>query len=343
MVRRARRILFGQDTQKVEILRSKIDQIPFPLKDTLLGNCIRQVRRELKRCGITQMRPVFYLSNEYGTVVGTANIGLGFWDADPVMWELYRESRGTANAKPDIMLLLRHECGHAFCYSYKLYRSPEFRKLFRVRGNFFWTYPKTDRYVPNPWSKDFVNPFGDHYAQKHPDDDFADTFAEFLAGGWRERYRSKPGAMRKLKYVDRMVRLYGRRPPLILNDPRNLDLPVSQMRQTVREFLRAPIGRYKTRAEGYIDPDLEEIFARRRNGARPASELIQEARREIERRVSAWSGAPLAIVRDILEKIAERADALGLGVREKRRALVDLSAYVCALATRYVTTGKFRP
>jgi hypothetical protein len=319
MVRHARRILFGQDTQKVELLRSRIDQLQWPLKDTLLAECIRQVRRELRRAGITRMNPVFYLSNEYGTVVGTANIGLGFWDADPVMWELYRESRGTANSKADIMLLLRHECGHAFCYSYKLYRSPEFRKLFRVRGNFFWTYPKTDRYVPNPWSKDFVNPFGDHYAQKHPDDDFADTFAA------------------------RMVRQYGRRPPLIVNDEKNLDLPVTEMRQTVREFLRAPIGRYKTRAEGYIDPDLETMFIPRRNGTKPASGLIQESRRQIERRVAAWSGAPIAIVRDILEKIAERSDALNLGVKEKRAALVDLSAYVCALATRYVTTGRFRP
>lgn len=307
-----------------------------------MEQCIRQVRRDLRESGIAQMRPQFFLSNEYGTVVGTANIGVGFWDADPLLWELCREARGTANSRPDILLLLRHESGHAFCYSYKLYREPEFRRLFRVRGHFFWTYPKTDRYVPNPWSKDYVNPFGDHYAQKHPDDDFADTFAEFIAGGWKQRYRAKPGAMRKLRYVARAVRRFGRKPLLVENDPENLDLPVDEMRQTVREFLRAPIARYKERAKGYLDPDLQEIFVVRRNGAMPADTFVAKFGREVEATVAAWSGAPLPVIRDILGKIRQRSVALGLGVREKRRTLVDLAAYVSALATRFAETGKFR-
>jgi len=288
------------------------------------------------------MKPVFYLSNEYGTVVGTSNIGVGFWDADPTLWELYQEARGTANSKADILLLLRHECGHAFCYSYKLYRQPEFRRLFRVRGHFFWTYPKTDRYVPNPWSKDFVNPFGDHYAQKHPDDDFADTFTEFLAGGWKQRYRAKPGALRKLRYVDRMVRKWGRKPALVPNDPENLDLPLSEMRQSVRDFLRASIARYKTRAQGYLDSDLEAIFVRRRNGCTPAGEFVSKFGREVEGRASAWSGAAAPVVRDILDKIRARAGALGLGVEDKRKTLVELSAYVTSLATRFAMSGRFR-
>jgi hypothetical protein len=341
-MRRSRQVLFGDDTRKLELLRSRINRLELPLPGTLLDRCFRQVRRDLRRVGIGQMRPVFFLSNEYGTVVGTANIGVGFWDADPLLWELCRESRGTANSRRDILLLLRHECGHAFCYSYKLYRDKEFRRLFRVRGNFFWTYPKTDRYVPNPWSKDYVNPFGDHYAQKHPDDDFADTFAEFLAGGWRQRYRAKPGAMRKLRYVARMAARFGRKPPLVENDPRNLDQPVEEMAQTVREFLRAPVARYKERAKGFVDADLEEMFVRRRNGAQAASAFLAKFGREVESRAAAWSGAPAPVVRDILGKIRERADDLGLGVVDKRRTLVDVTAYVSALATRWVEVGKFK-
>lgn len=341
-MRRSRRILFGDDTQKLELLRSRIDRLDLPLKGTLLGECIGQVRRDLKRAGIHHMRPVFYLSNEYGTVVGTANIGLGFWDAHPVLWELYQEARGTANSKADILLLLRHESGHAFCYSYKLYRDQEFRRLFRVRGHFFWTYPKTDRYVPNPWSKDYVNPFGDHYAQKHPDDDFADTFAEYLKGGWRQRYRSKPGALRKLRFVDRMVRKFGKKPPLIESGSGVLDLPLSEMKQTVREFLRASVGRYKDRALGFLDPDLERIFPRRRNGRTTASDFVSKFGREVESKVASWSGASAPVVHDILDKIRDRADALRLGVEDKRRALVDLSAYVSALATRFTLSGRFR-
>ena len=43
-----------------------------------------------------------------------------------------------------------------------------------------------------------------HYAQKHPDEDWAETFAVWLEGGpWRRRYRDWQVALAKLEYVDR--------------------------------------------------------------------------------------------------------------------------------------------
>ncbi|MBI2899079.1 MAG: hypothetical protein HYY17_02775 [Planctomycetes bacterium] len=335
-MRHSRRILFGDETRKLELLSTRIDRLDLPLRGTLLDECFRRVRRDLRRAGIDEMRPNFYLSDEYGTVVGTANIGVGFWDADPLLRELHRDARGGTNSRADILLLLRHECGHAFCYLYKLYRDAEFRRLFRVRGHFFRTYPSTDRYVPNPWSKHFVNPFGDHYAQKHPDDDFADTFAEFLAGGWKRRYRAKPGALKKLRYVERTVRAWGRKPAIVRSDPRDLDQPLNRMKRTVRAFLRARVGRYDPR--GFLDPDLSSIFTRRGSAGR----FLDRFEGEIVRQAAVWSGAPARVVGDILDKVRERAEARRLGVRDTHRTLVELTAYVSSLATHYATTGRFR-
>ncbi len=44
---------------------------------------------------------------------------------------------------------------------YKLYRRDDFREIFNVKGNYFLTYPVTERYIEraNPWSRDFVNGF----------------------------------------------------------------------------------------------------------------------------------------------------------------------------------------
>ena len=50
-----------------------------------------------------------------------------------------------------------------------------------------------------------------HYAQKHPDEDFAETFAVWLdpASRWRRRYKDWQVALAKLEYVDRIVDVEG--------------------------------------------------------------------------------------------------------------------------------------
>src|SRR5262249_61839757 len=103
--------------------------------------------------------------------------------------------------KREIMMYLRHEAGHAFNYAYKLYRTPEWKTLF---GPFRRRY--RDNYRPVPFSRNYVRHLAGWYAQKHPDEDFAETFAVWLTprSGWRRRYRNWP-ALRKLEYVDELM------------------------------------------------------------------------------------------------------------------------------------------
>jgi hypothetical protein len=83
-------------------------------------------------------------------------------------------------------MYLRHEAGHAFNYAYRLYQTPEWRELF---GPF--NRPYRERYRPIPFDRNFVRHIEGWYAQKHPDEDFAETFAVWLTPGsrWRVRYR----------------------------------------------------------------------------------------------------------------------------------------------------------
>ena len=55
----------------------------------------------------------------------------------------------------------------------------------------------------------------DWYAQSHPDEDFAETFAVWLTPGldWRERYKGWK-ALQKLEYVDELMRSLAGKPPL---------------------------------------------------------------------------------------------------------------------------------
>src|SRR5262249_42821707 len=73
-----------------------------------------------------------------------------------------------------------------------------------VFGSFGQPYP--DFYKPDPRSRGYVLHLNAWYAQAHPAEDFAETFAVWLASGeaWRNTYREWP-ALRKLEYVDRTI------------------------------------------------------------------------------------------------------------------------------------------
>ncbi len=173
MKRKTRELLYSRDTLKLETLTTPINQLGLKIKGTLIDEAIRRTREDMARVGITQLNPTFYLSNGYGCVEGTTNIAVGFYDGNDLLRELNQEFRGWRYDPADILQIVRHEVGHAFCYAYKLYRTKEFRRLFKVKGHFFNTYPEHAGRRHNPWSADFVNPAGDFYAQTHPDEDFA--------------------------------------------------------------------------------------------------------------------------------------------------------------------------
>lgn len=223
-----------------KILNTRVNKLGLSLKGSTIENCIGELFDQLEESKI-KLRPKFYLSDGYGTCEGTANIGVAFWDIDNHLQMLGASYLGELYDIWDMRMVLRHEVGHAFCYSYKLYRRREFRKIFNVQGHFFNTYPMHDNFKKNPWSHDFVNPCGDHYAQKHPDDDFAETFATLLdpRTNWRRAYKHRRGALEKLAYVDSLIQELRAKPVLAKNDPDKVYGPIEEVTSTVREFFAA--------------------------------------------------------------------------------------------------------
>lgn len=347
-MRKTRQQLFDENTRRVELLTTPMGRLGVSLRSGLLGKCLKRFREELEREKLA-LRPYFYLGNEYGCVEGTGNVSLGFWDTDEDLRALNHEGRGFIYDERELMALLRHEMGHAFCYSYKLYRDRDFRRLFEVEGHFFNTYPSGSRFRKWPWSRDFVNPNGDHYAQKHPDDDFAETFAVWMdrSEGWRARYRHKPGAIRKLKYVDETVRKLGRKQPVVENHRDLVHSPIESIRMTVGGFLGISPRRYFRKATGYIDPDLKEIFNLRRagRGRVRAVEFLKQNRRFMSDRLVYWSGVGEYAVKDILDKVSLRLKALELYVKKEdvQRKLLELMSYLSVLLMNYRHTEMYLP
>jgi hypothetical protein len=353
-MRRSRELLFQTDTLKLELLNTPINQLDLRYEDTIFAQAIPVVREELRRAGLRKLNPVFYISTGYGCIAGQPIISLGFYDFHPLLKDLNEEFRGWRYSDGDIFDLLRHECGHAFCYSYKLYRRKDFRALFDVHGNFFNTYPVRDDYDYNPWSRSYVNPNGDHYAQKHPDEDFAETFTVWLTprSGWKRAYQGYPLALNKLRYADRIVKEVGCHPPLVEIDEGWKLEPYEDVKQTVAQFMRAKPNRYYHKATGYVDPDLKDLFRGQpaRLGRRElftkfmrAEQFIKAHKQQLITRVGYWVGVDTTVVFDLLDKMMARAKALNLWLEraQEERKLVELTSYVTTLCANYKNAGDY--
>jgi hypothetical protein len=355
-VRRTRQILFQTETRKLELLNTPINQLPLGIPGTFFERAIGVVMEDLGRVGVRRLEPVFYLSTGYGCIAGSPIISVGFYDCDPLLKDLNEEFRGWRYTDQDVVNLVRHEVGHAFCYAYKLYRTPEFRELFDVQGNFFNTYPESEKYDYNPWSRNYVNPSGDHYAQKHPDEDFAETFCVWLTprSGWRRKYRARPTVLRKLQYVDRVVKELARETPLVETKMSWMYDRVEDVKQTVAQFMRAKPTYYLSRATGYVDPDLRAMFrpepriAGRRALFRDylrAEAFLRLHKQSLTPRIAYWVGVDTTVVHDLLDKCVHRARDLNLWVEREQcdTKLVELTSYISALCVHYRDTGYYMP
>ena len=220
------------DGELQKLLSSKINELSLTIKGTYIEASIAQLYQELEQSGIS-FKPKTYLTDEWGCPNRVPVIGIPFYLANPKLFKLISQITGLkVKNDAEVMMLLRHEAGHTFNYAYHLYRKPEWRLLFGL-----FSQPYKADYQPVPFSANFVNHLSGWYAQKHPEDDFAETFAVWLTPNseWQKQYSHTP-ALAKLLYIDKMIRKYGQQPPDITDG--KLDIPVKDMTMTVEAWCK---------------------------------------------------------------------------------------------------------
>jgi hypothetical protein len=298
---------------------------------------VQQLYRELEQKKLMKFHPLCYLSDEWGCPSGEPVIGIPFYLADADLAQLERETNDLEDPR-EIMMYLRHEAGHAFNYAYKLHRTPEWKQLF---GPF--RRPYHDNYRPIAFSRNFVRHLAGWYAQKHPDEDFAETFAVWLTprSAWRKRYRGW-GAMAKLQYMNRIARKLGNVDPVRRRG--RTDITVDEMEGTVAEFYQQ-VNHDIPLTDLALDTDLRDIFdgSKRRKTAKPAHEFLDAQRKAVVDKVAYWTGAQRPLIKKLIEVIEKRIEELGLFADSSREAehLIQITVYVTALAMNYMARGKF--
>ncbi len=322
------------------LLPRRISQLGLKLEGSPVERYVKMLYRELEHKGLKHFRPPTYLTDEWGCPSGEPIIGIPFYLADRKLIRLEQEMDDVEDAR-EIRMYLRHEAGHAFNYAYKLHETPEWRELFGP-----YNRPYRDRYRPVPFDRNFVRHIEGWYAQKHPDEDFAETFAVWLTprARWRVRYRGWP-AMRKLRYVDRMAHTFGETEPFVRLA--STDITVEEMDMTLEEFFRANQPETPP-VEVALENDLPDLFVRkgrRTKGIRPAWEMVRQHRIDLINKIEYWTGVRRNVVRGLVESIEEAAGRLQLYVETEAEhtALVELTTYATTLAMNYLTRGSFAP
>ncbi len=332
------------------LTRTPIKDLGLRIEGTPLEPVLREFEGELAAAGIV-LRPRWYLSTEWGVPFGTIAIAIPFYLARPDLRDLHAERVGHIEGigKADILRYLRHEMGHVVNYAYKLYEREEWVRLF---GSI--TQPYLEEYRPSPFSRRYVRHLPGWYAQKHPDEDWSETFAVWLTPGrdWRGEYRQWPTVLAKLEYCEAVVREVGPRPPA---DPATeLDEDVRELAYSLDEFYRA------TGADGHeLPPGLEgairSIFddlgpvrgagERGGEGVLPASALILRLERELMSDVFRWTGHFPEKTRVLVRHLAKLADQLGQGypAAREREAVIGITTLVTALAMNHVHSGDYLP
>ncbi len=286
------------------------------LSSSTLETRVRQLYGELAAKGI-RFRPHFWLAEEWFSPDGVPGIAIPFYLAHPRLTRLERRFMHEVEGGNDkwLMRILRHETGHAIDTAFALRRRKAWRQVFGKASRRYPSY-----YSPRPASRRFVLHLGHWYAQSHPTEDFAETFAVWLPrrSRWRSQYDGWP-AKAKLEFVDSTMRgLEGRR-AIRLN--RDLVEPLADNRRTLRQHYRRKRERYEVDTSVAFDRRLQRVFGRCADHPRAvaASRFLREVRPQLRRLLIRRARMHPYLVNHVMRTATQRARQLDLCVRGSQR------------------------
>ncbi len=326
-----------------QLLSLRFCELGLDIEKTPLAESVARFYEELANRNIL-FHPRCYLADEWLCPDEEPVIGIAFFLAHPRLRKLEHKMMLEVEGgdKTSFMKLLRHEAGHAMNYAYSFHRRKRWKQLF---GPFNARYP--DRYRYRPYSKRFVRHLAEWYAQYHPDEDFAETFAVWLdpSSNWRDKYKGWK-ALEKLEYVDALMKEIAGQPPRKGSGRKHWD--VSKMRTRLVNHYRQ---RRRFQAETYPDfhdPQLNKIFLPPDEGGKKkrrqtARKLIRKHRKEILDRVALWTGEKKFLINRLLKDIISRCGELALETGEDEAKIVmETAVYVTAQTMNYLYTGRYR-
>ena len=320
-----------------DLLERRISKLGLRLEGTTLEPLTRQLYDELSAHALV-FHPPCHIGDEWFVPIGIPAIFVPFF----LVHDRLRAAERTMMLEVEgetpewFMQLIRHEAGHAYTYAYQLTRKKKWQHIFGPTSR----EETPDTYRPRPFSRSYVVHLDDWYAQSHPDEDFAETFAVWLTPGldWRKRYAGWK-ALQKLEYVDELMRSLAGKPPVHAPKYRAVDYDCLNVK--LKTYYARKRKLYEDTYPDFYDADLRALFAA--PVGLKASRYLRLRRRRLMNSVSEWTNEKKFRVNKLLTRLIDRCDQLGLHVlNDDPQQDFRVSAFITTLVMNYLFTGKFK-
>ena len=320
-----------------QLLEKRISTLGLRLEGTHLQQLVRRLYDELSAKGLV-FHPPCHVGDEWFVPIGIPAIFIPFFLVHDRLRALERTMMLEVEGETDewFMKLMRHEAAHAYSYAYQLQRKKKWQQLFGRTSR----EGTPDTYRPRPFSRSYVVHLEDWYAQAHPDEDWAETFAIWLTPelDWRTRYAGWR-ALRKLEYVDELMRSLAGKPPV--HSPKYRIAEYNCLNITLKTYYARKRKLYEDTYPDFYDADLRQLFAAP-SGIR-ASSYLRRARRRLLNSVCQWTNEKKFRVNKLLSRLIERCDELKLHVlNDDPQQDFRVTAFITTLVMNYLFTGKFK-
>jgi len=293
-----------------ELLDLRFKDLPITLDRTPVLKRVDRLLDELAQRGLEHFRPHVWLSTEWFTPDGVPGIAIPFYLAHPRLTQLEKQQmyQAEGHAEDACLRILRHEAGHAIDNAYRLHRRKGYREHF---GRFGEKYP--DTYQPKPYSKKYVYNLRGWYAQAHPAEDFAETFAVWLKprSRWRQEYKGWP-AIKKLEYMHELMAQIADEKPAV-KTTKQVE-PVHRLTTTLRDHYRERRAHYGDEWPDFYDNELRRLFSEDKafRHRETAAAFLKQNQAGIRDTVARWTGVHPYTIDQVLLDMADRCKELRL-------------------------------
>jgi hypothetical protein len=323
-----------------QLLERRIRGLKLQIAGSGLEPQIQQLYDELSAKGLV-FHPPCHVGDEWFVPEGIPAIFIPFYLVHPRLRDLEQKMilEVEGGNRKWFMKLIRHEAAHAYSYAYRLYRKRKWQEIFGLAST-----EQNDSYRPKPHSRSYVIHLDDWYAQSHPDEDFAETFAVWLTPGldWRKRYKGWK-ALEKLEYVERLMTSLAGLPPVRQPEYRVADYDCLNVK--LKNYYLRKRKLYEDAYEDFYDRDLQKLFSAAPEAPErvKATVFLRQHRRMLLESVCDWSNGRKYRVNELLSDLIARCRELDLYVEPNNpRLLLDIAAFITALVMNHLFTGKFK-
>ncbi len=332
--------LWWEKLSDQELLELKFSDLELKIQGSRVEPFVDQLYRELKEKKIP-FEPHVWVSEDWFSVDGIPGIAIPFFVVNERLAKLQRKIILDAEGfgGKECIKLLRHETGHAIDNAYRLRKSRKRQKLFGLSST-----PYPEDYAPKAYSRKFVVHLNSWYAQSHPDEDWAETFAVWLnpKSNWRNRYKKWP-AIEKLQLVNEiMEEISHRKPPV---NKKQEPGSIRKSRRKLKTYYSERVDDLGLNQPFYMDPLLVRLFSAdsQYKNKKLASQFIRQERKLIRDNVARWTGQYKYTIDQMLKEVITSCQEKKLRLtKSERETRLDLVGMLTAQTLNYINTGHHR-